>query len=215
MEKSFWDERWQSGQIGFHQGRPHEMLVKHHDVIADARRVYVPLCGKAKDLAWLRDQGHDVTGSELVADAVGQLMREEELVPTTTVRGAFRLHITPRLTVLEGDALAIDEEVAGVFDAIYDRAALVALDPKMRVAYVDSLMRVLRPGGRILLITFVYDQTKVDGPPFSVPESDVWALFGKHGTLTKIDEREDTINARFAAAGISDLREAVFVVERG
>ena len=96
----------------------------------------------------------------------------------------------------------------------YFDGADIVLATTSQASTVAQALRGLRPGGRILLITFVYDQTKVDGPPFSVPESDVWALFSKHGTLTKIDEREDAINARFAAAGISDLREAVFVVER-
>lgn len=215
MDKSFWAERWSTGAIGFHQGRPHDLLVKHHAVLAGAERVYVPLCGKAKDLAWLRDQGHDVTGTEIVPEAVAQLMRDEQLVPTTTARGPFKLHITPRLAVLEGDAFAIDNDVAGVFDGVFDRAALVALEPKTRETYVDSVMRVLRPGGRILMITFVYDQTKLDGPPFSVPEDEVRRLYSKHGTVTKLDERAEPIGPRFAAAGVSDVREAVFVVERG
>jgi thiopurine S-methyltransferase len=214
MDESFWSGRWATGQIGFHQGRPHELLVKHHDVIALDRRVYVPLCGKTKDLVWLRDHGHEVTGCELVPQAVKQLFADESLLPTTTRRGTFKLHLTPRLAVLEGDALDVDVDVAGVFDAVYDRAALVALPPAVRQAYVDSLLRVLRPGGRALIVGFVYDQQKLDGPPFSVDLELVRALCADRATVVQIDERDEPAGPRFQAAGVSDLREVVFVVEK-
>ncbi len=228
MDARFWLDRWQTGQIAFHQAEPHPLLVKHHRHIASSspssssssssfagRRVYVPLCGKTRDLAWLRDQGHEVTGSELAPAAVEQLFAEQQQRPVTTTRGAHQLHITPGLSILQGDALAIDVDVSGVFDAIYDRAALIALPPSMRAAYVDSLLRVLAPGGRILLIGLVYDQQKLDGPPFAVDDTIVRSLFEPRGCkVEQIDECRDAPGPRFVAAGVTDLREAVFVITR-
>ena len=213
MDQQFWRDRWSAGQIGFHLGKPHDFLVKHHDLIAAARRVYVPLCGKAKDLVWLRDHGHDVTGTELVPEAIAQLMAEESLLPTHTHRGPYKLHITPKLTVLEGDALALSTDVAGVFDAVFDRGAFIALPPSMRADYVQSLLRVLRPGGHILLVGFVYDQTKLGGPPFSVDEHVVRDAFAGC-SVRVVDERPEPIGARFAAAGVSELKEVAVFVER-
>ena len=213
MEQEYWADRWQSGQIGFHMGRPHDLLLKHHDLIAKAHRVYVPLCGKAKDLVWLRDHGHDVTGSELVPQAIAQLMADESLLPIHTHRGPFKLHITPKLTVLEGDALAIDVDVAGSFDAVYDRAAFVALPAAMRAGYVASLLRVLKPGGHVFLIGFVYDQAKIDGPPFSVDEALVRDSF-VGCDVRVVDERTEAPGPKFVAAGVDDLREVLFVIEK-
>ena len=122
MEKAFWVERWTTGQTGFHQGAPNALLVAHHAHIAGARRVYVPLCGKAVDLVWLRQHGHDVTGSEIVPEAITQLFAEHHLAATTTAATAasgasFRDHAAAAtadagtLHILEGDALAVDEAV--------------------------------------------------------------------------------------------------------
>ena len=211
---AFWAERWQAGQTAFHQGKPNPLLVEHHHHLAGHRRVYVPLCGKAVDLVWLRDHGHDVTGSELVPLAVRQLFEEQRLVPTTTTRGAFRLHITPRLAVLEGDALQVDVDVVGAVDAVYDRAALVALDPPVREAYVDSLLRVLRPGGLILLITFDYDQRKLEGPPWSVDVDQVTRLFGAACVIEQLGARPEAPGPRFVEAGVDVVTERVFLLRR-
>jgi thiopurine S-methyltransferase len=209
-----WAERWQSGQIAFHQGVPNTLLVEHHARIAGDRRVYVPLCGKAVDLVWLRDQGHDVSGAELVPLAIQQLFEEQKLLPTTTTRGSFRVHITPRLAILEGDALQVDVDVLGAVDAVYDRAALVALDPPIREAYVESLMRVLRPGGHVLLLTFDYDQSKMAGPPWAVSVDEVHRLFGATCTIELLGSRHEPPGPKLVAAGVDDVVEAVFLLQK-
>ena len=165
MDPLFWNERWQTGLIGFHQGQPNPLLVEHHALIAGDHRVYVPLCGKALDLLWLRDQGHEVTGSERVSLAVQQLFAEQHLLPMTTTRGAFKVHLTPRLAIVEGDALLVDVDLVGVVDAVYDRAALVALNPQTREPYVAALLRILRPGGHILLVTSNTTRASSMAPP--------------------------------------------------
>jgi thiopurine S-methyltransferase len=222
MEAAFWVDRWKSGQIGFHEGAPNDLLLAHHDRIAAARRVYVPLCGKAVDLLWLRGHGHDVVGVELVADAVAQLLSDNRLSSMTSTTGSFVRHQVHDVTgqghldVLQGDALAIDEDVfgavGGVVDAIYDRAALVALHPSQREAYVRSLRRVLRPGGVVLLIAFSYDQTKLDGPPWSVDEPLVRALFGADFDVQTLAVRDEELGPKFVAAGVTALRESCLLL---
>ncbi len=240
MDEFFWRERWASGQIGFHLPTPHPLLAAHHDAIAAARRIYVPLCGKTVDLTWLASRDHDVVGVELVPAAVEQLWQESALEPSRrTIRqdtarqdtagqdtagqdtaGQYAVHhVDPdvergrgRLDVLVGDALAVDaalftEAAGGLADAIYDRAALVALHPDQRVAYAAALRRVLRPGGRILLIAFSYDQTKLDGPPWSVDETTVRALFSDAFAVETLAVRDESLGPKFVAAGVTALHE--------
>jgi hypothetical protein len=57
MEPGFWRARWSEGRIGFHEGTSNAHLRKNVDVLAGARRVLVPLCGKAEDLAVLAAAG--------------------------------------------------------------------------------------------------------------------------------------------------------------
>jgi thiopurine S-methyltransferase len=224
METSFWVDRWKTGQIGFHEGVPNDLLVAHHDAIADARRVYVPLCGKAVDLSWLRAHGHDVVGVEIVADAIAQFFADNALIATTRTVGAFQHHHVPaapglgRLDLLQGDALAVDADVfaatGGPVDAVYDRAALVALHPSQRDAYARSLRRVLVPGGRVLLIAFSYDQSKLDGPPWSVDEDIAAATFGADFDVTSLAVRDEELGPKFVAAGVTALHERCLLLTR-
>lgn len=57
-------------------------------------------------------------------------------------------------------------------DAIYDRAALIALPEKVRPSYVEHCLQWLRPGGAILLKSMSY-QGSMQGPPYSVEHSEI------------------------------------------
>lgn len=215
MERTFWEERWKQRQIGFHEGRPGAMLERHVSRIGECRRVYVPLCGKAMDVGFLRSRGHVVFGSELVRAPIVELFEELDEPRNETVVAPFQKHVGRDLTVLEGDAFGVTaDHFGGEIDAIYDRAALVALDPKTRRAYVETLRQVLRPAGLLLLVTFDYPQERIPGPPWAVPTADVHALFGAGFDIELLEESASTGSPKFAAAGVTQLTERGFLMKR-
>ncbi len=214
MDHTHWEQRWAENRIGFHRTDTHPFLVKHHRVLADAPRVYVPLCGKSLDLAWLRQRGHIVFGTEIVALAIAQLFQELGETPTLEPRPPFRAHCVPGLCALEGDALSLEPaHLGGPVDAVYDRASLIAVDTGARAGLVDSMFRVLRPGGRILLVTLVYDQTKADGPPWSVNDESVRALFESRSRVSLLDQQQDQGSPSLRAAGITLFDERAYLIE--
>jgi thiopurine S-methyltransferase len=191
----FWEERWAENKIGFHEGEPNSFLVKHHDVLAGAPRVLVPLCGKAEDLSWLAARGHAVVGVELVEDAVKAFFAEHALHPVVTQRGPLVEYEAGGITIYAGDIFATTTETLGQFDAIYDRAALVALPPDLRPRYAEQVRSLCLAGGRILQICFEYPEGHRQGPPFSVSEYELRHLYpGARITLleTRPDYRDPT-----------------------
>lgn len=183
MEPEFWHERWEQQQIGFHQPAGHPMLATYWprlDLANDAR-VLVPLCGKTPDLLWLAERGHTVTGIELSERAAADFFSEQGLESTIAPVGSFERHQARhgagRIEILVGDLFAAESATLGVFDAIYDRAALIALPPAMRTDYVAHLHGLLTDKAAGLLITLDYDQNAMNGPPFAVSESEVRAHF--------------------------------------
>jgi thiopurine S-methyltransferase len=178
-----WLARWREGRIAFHEGRPNELLEPHVERLAGCRRVLVPLCGKAVDLAFLAARGHEVIGIELAEQAVRTFFDEQGLVPTIAPRGPFAAW-TARLTgaggtltLLVGDFFAATPELLGPIDAIYDRAALIALPPDLRPRYAATLRGLLPAGGPAIAITLEYDQSAMAGPPFAVLEAELRALY--------------------------------------
>jgi len=212
MDPQFWFERWAEGRIGFHEGRPNALLVRHLDELAGARRILVPLCGKALDLAFLAAQGFEVVGVELVESAVAAFFAERGLVPEVERRGAVVCYRHDTISILAGDFFHVTRDDVGACDAVYDRAATIALPESTRRRYADHLRSLLERSARALLVTIDYPQERMPGPPFSVPLDAVRALHSdamverlaaspaKDGRLAEIGAEELAIRVRFGEA---------------
>jgi thiopurine S-methyltransferase len=179
MESQFWLERWQQGRIGFHQSAINPWLLHYFKALripADSS-VLVPLCGKSLDMLWIAEQGCQVLGVELSPLAVKAFFQENNLDVEHANRGDFISYRSGPVEILVGDVFDLKpEDLTGVA-GVYDRAALVALPSDMRGRYADHLGTILPAGLRILLLTFEYPEGMREGPPFSVPASEVEMLF--------------------------------------
>ena len=217
MHSDFWHERWRTRQIGFHRSYAHPMLERWWPTLGvpAGAGVYVPLCGKSLDLAWLATHGHAVVGSELSPVAIGEFFSEAGLAPVIAPLVAHRRHAAGPYTILEGDALVLRPSDVGPLRAAYDRAALVALPAELRVRHARTLASLLPAESPALVISFEYDQSLMDGPPFSVPAAEVHALFDPHFEVTEL-ERVDVIgeSPRFVEAGLTSLHEVAWRLVR-
>lgn len=148
-------------------------------------KVFVPLCGKSRDMLWLREQGYEVLGVELNASACEAFFSENEAEPVMVESGDFTSHSMGGINVLCGDFFNLTQEDLFGVTAVYDRAALIALPPDMRAQYVDHLQKVLPPTAKVLLITLEFDEQS--GPPFSVSADEVEALFGQQFEIECLD----------------------------
>jgi len=196
MDADFWIGRWREGRIGFHEGKPNDQLVKFAARLGERRRVLVPLCGKAVDLAYLAGLGHEVIGVELVEDAVKQFF--EGTTPEVIEHGAHRSYAHGGVTIFAGDFFATTPALLGPLDALYDRAALIALPPTMRPTYVDHVRDLVAAGSPGVVITLEYDQALMEGPPHSVPTAEIR---GYYPDAEELDVRT-VENERLRALGV-------------
>ena len=164
-----WKQAWELNNIGFHKSRPHPLLVQHFKAInlLEGARIFLPLCGKTLDVAWLLSQGIQVSGVEVSQLAIEQLFQELGVEPSITECGKFTCYSGKNLCIYIGDVFDLSRELIGEMDAIYDRAALVALPEELRIKYTKHLIEITGAAPQ-LLITFEYDQNLKSGPPFSV-----------------------------------------------
>lgn len=208
MEPDFWRSRWKENRIGFHEGKPNALLIKHLNVLEPAMRLLVPLCGKAEDLAFLAAQGHDVVGVELVESAVKDFFEEHGVKPEVTKVGNFTKYSAPRLTIFAGDFFKTTRELLGNVDALYDRAAVIALPDPMRAGYVKHVRSLLPAGSPGIVITVEYPPGALEGPPFSVPEAELRA----HYSGAKV-ELVDTVKAEGPRFSAVNSIEKCFIVQ--
>lgn len=210
MDTDFWLQRWQKNEIGFHRHEFHPLLTRYwrHLGLEPATPVLVPLCGKSRDMLWLREQGHTVTGVELSDNALAQFIQENSL-PVTRSNAGYH---GDGWNLVAGDWFEL--ELPEPMPAFYDRAALIALPPAMRAAYVEKLLAVLSPGATGLLITLEYRQSDMNGPPFSVLADEVLSLFSGPCHAEEL-ERTDILSSepRFAEKGLARLQEVAWRIE--
>ena len=212
----FWTERWSQKQTGFHEGAPNELLVKHIARIESVKphaRVLVPLSGKAIDLRWLVERGHDVVGVEFVDEAVRAFFDEQKLEPVASEIGGAPALSAGGVTLVCGDFFEVASDALGQFDVVYDRAALVAIDPLLRARYVETCRTRLAEGGVTFLVVFAYDQSLVPGPPFSVDPEMVRELYAPHSVaIEALETRATPTSTRLAEAGVPALIETAYLI---
>lgn len=213
MEREFWLARWDKREIGFHLPEVNPWLEKCWPVLGvpSDSKVFVPLCGKSLDMGWLAEQGHEVIGVELAEAAVRAFYDEAGLTPRIERQRHLQCFSAGRITIYCGDFMDMTAlHLIGVA-GVYDRAALVALPPRMRAQYADHLQRIVPDGCRILLLTFEYDQQRVNGPPHCVDAAEVQRLFGARCGIERICAAPtERVPPHFAAAGVAEAVEVAY-----
>lgn len=179
MDPAFWLQRWAEKNIAFHRSEANPALANHFGELSlpIGSRVFVPLCGKTRDIAWLLSKGYGVAGIELVEMAVVELFDDLGAEPEKTTTEAGTLYSATDVDVFVGDVFDLSRETLGSVDAIYDRAALVALPRAMRTRYAAHLLEITSAAPQ-LLITYEYDQSLMEGPPFSVWPEEICDHYG-------------------------------------
>lgn len=203
MTPEFWQARWQEKRIGFNQPDVNSLLIKYFTALnlpVDSR-VFVPLCGKSIDIIWLSAQGYDVVGIELVETAVQEFFTEQAIA-YTIIEDADKPNIKCYTGKIAGrtielwvaDIFALSADDMGHVDAVYDRAALIAMPPEMRPKYSEQV-RKLSNNASQLLLTLNYDQNEWAGPPFSISREEVQQYYGSQHQITELEGEPSTLNA--------------------
>lgn len=189
MKKEIWLDRWEKGQTGFHINEVNPLLVKHfHELeLPLASRIFVPLCGKTLDIEWLLSKGFCVVGVELSEQAVKELFEELGEEPYIMTQGEHIHYHAENIDIFVGDFFALTPQIIENVDAIYDRAAIVALPNEMRIDYTKKILSLTQNVPQ-LMTTVVYDQSLMNNSPFSVNKEELERHYGDQYTITQLDE---------------------------
>lgn len=213
MEPDFWLDRWQREMIGFHQSETNRYLQKYVGELAlmQGDTVLVPLCGKSLDMWWLHEQGFKVIGIELSDIAAESFFTEAGKSACKIHHGDFLSWKYADIEILCGDFFELNTDILGKVDAVFDRAALIALPLEMRSKYIDQLGCLVQPGARGLLITLEYPQEEMAGPPFSVAEREVTDLFATDFDINIVEDHDALEeNSRFRDRGLTSFHEKAY-----
>ncbi len=191
MEENFWHNKWEKKEIGFHEKNPNQNLIHHFSKLSPKQndRIFVPLCGKTLDIHWLLKNGFRVVGAELNQTAVKELFEELNLVPEIKKIDSLEIYSSKNIDIFLGNIFHLKKELLGKVDFIYDRAALVALPIDLRKNYTKHILEISENSPQ-LLICYEYDQSKIDGPPFSISDEELKSHYDKNYSLELISKNE-------------------------
>lgn len=177
-----WLSAWENGKAPWHQEEFHAILRKHTEKITNNltnAKLFFPLCGKAVDILYLSQMGHEVIGVEYSELAVKQFF-EENNIP-------FNAKLVPEVGVLYEnndclikiyccDFFKFNSNLEKNFDGVWDRGALEAIEEAERGNYTRIVKTICKPNAGYLLETA--DRPPGVGPPYYVSSEDISTLFG-------------------------------------
>jgi len=225
MDIDFWLERWDTNKTGFHQDTINPYLTYFYGQKGppveqrEKLKVFVPLCGKSKDMLWLSQNGYKVLAVECSDRAVKDFFEDNALNYKHAKKDNYGLYqssdLTSMIEIIQGDFFSLQQKDLDDVSDIFDRASLVALPVVMRKNYADKMAELQRPKLRTLLVTLTYNPAEMNGPPFSVTEDEVYELYSANFSIEKLCFK-DVIDeeAGLKNRGLSALVETVYKLVR-
>lgn len=189
----FWLARWQEGNISFHKSEIHPELIEFFPRLAlhPGEVVLVPLCGKTKDLMFLRSMKAEVVGAELSPLAVESFFNENSISFEQRPDGEHVLYTGDGISIFCGNFFNLRADQLRQIRAVYDRASLIALPPAIRQQYAQKLTELLPKGATYLLLTMDFPEGTHEGPPFAVSEAEIFSLYEKHFDIQRLSEKTE------------------------
>ena len=203
MNAEFWHNRWQEKRIGFHQPDVNPLLTKYlKELNLPANsRIFTPLCGKSVDMIWLAEQGFDIVGIELVESAAQAFFIENDISYTIKPHSknsdikCYQGTLSGQTIALwAADIFTLTSHDIGHVDAVYDRAALIAMPPELRLQYSQQVCSLSQNSPQLLL-TLNYDQNERAGPPFSISPEQIQQYYSAYYQIYQLEEESSILNA--------------------
>lgn len=217
MERDFWLNKWQSGEIGFHQNKVMPLLQKYWPELETnaPAKVLVPLAGKTLDILWFAEQNYEVYAIELSEIAIQQFFDEHGLSPETEKNDQFTVYKSGNINFICGDIFTLKPGFFHQFQACYDRAALIALPDDMRNSYVKHVYNNLPTACKTLLLTIDYKQSEMQGPPFAVGDQAIDEMFADTYAIKTLDHRDILANEpKFKERGLTSMFTNVYLLNK-
>jgi len=208
-----WHSHWTRKTPGFHEGKANRYLQQYLPLfnLQPGDHIFMPLCGKAVDILWLSQQGYQVIGVELSEVAITSFFEESSIDFTKTHRGDFVTYKAKNITLHQGNFMHLQASQLRSCKLIYDRASLVAIEQINRESYSKKMIEINPLGTPMLLIALKYDQSIMQGPPFSVPDTEIRQLYKGYYELESLQANEQIEErSKWKELGLKSLIESAF-----
>lgn len=168
MSGTDWEGKYQAGDTPWDKGEASPGLVDFLAGHPELPRgtVAIPGCGMGHDVRVWAKSGFAASGFDLAPSAI-KLCREG------TAKAGLNANF--------GQCDFLKDTPPVPFDWLFEHTLFCAIDPSQRDAYVQAVLRWLKPGGQFLAVHYMIRD--VDGPPFGVVQQELMERFLPHFEL--------------------------------
>jgi SAM-dependent methyltransferase len=179
FDGSFWNSRYNSGQTGWDIGEVSTPIKAYIDQLSDkSLSILIPGCGNAYEAEYISSAGfNNIT----VIDISDVLTRDLEK----------KFEGNSSISVVNKDFFEHD----GKYDLIIEQTFFCAIDPSMRVNYVEKSRELLSEKGKLVGVLFDKDFEK-EGPPFGGSQEEYREIFSKHFHIDVLEKCRNSIIPR-------------------
>ncbi len=180
LNADYWSNRYQQNETGWDIGYGSTPLVEYLQSLKDkSSSILIPGCGNAYEAEWLLQ--HGFTNVTVL-----------DISPVLTAALTERFKDEP-INIVTGDFFDHD----GQYDLILEQTFFCALDPSLRIKYVEKMHQLLKPNGK--LVGVLFNRMFEAGPPFGGTKEEYELLFSKHLHIKKMELCNNSIPPRQGA----------------
>jgi SAM-dependent methyltransferase len=180
LNKDYWNNRYLQQQTGWDIGSVAPPLKEYIDQLIDKNiSILIPGCGNAYEAAYLLQQGFKNVTLVDIAPAA-----------TAAVEDKLSTYINNGLQIITGDFF----DLKTTYDLILEQTFFCALDPTLRSAYVEKMVSLLNPDGKI--VGLLFNRHFEGGPPFGGSKLEYQELFTPQFNIQMMDTAYNSIGPR-------------------
>ena len=180
LNEEYWNNRYLQQQIGWDIGSVAPALKEYIDQLINKNiSILIPGCGNAYEAAYLLQQGFKNVTLVDIAPAA-----------TAAVEDKLSTYINNGLQIITGDFF----DLKTTYDLILEQTFFCALDPTLRSAYVEKMVSLLNPDGK--LVGLLFNRHFEGGPPFGGSKLEYEELFTPKFNIQIMDTAHNSIGPR-------------------
>ena len=183
LDKNYWANRYQTGEIGWDAGIITTPIKAYIDHLTETKtdknlKILIPGAGSGHEAAYLWAQGfHNIFVCDWAEEAIS---RYKNNVPDF-----------PENQLIIGDFFLLNEK----FDLIIEQTFFCALDPQMRPQYAEKMAEVLCTEGVLSGVLFG-QKFPFQGPPFGGDRAEYANYFEPYFDILTMEDCYNSIQPR-------------------
>ncbi|AZQ61212.1 methyltransferase domain-containing protein [Flammeovirga pectinis] len=192
MDKNFWTKKYQDQNTGWDIGTASTPLKEYIDQLDNKEiKILIPGAGNAYEIEYLWNAGFKNIYALDISDEPLSNLKE-------------RCPEIPSNQLLCEDFFSFDPPVK--FDLILEQTFFCALNPSLRKQYAIQMQRLLKEGGKLSGLLFIFPLTE-SGPPFGGSKEEYLKYFSPYFTVKTMESCKNSIQPR-------DGNELFFILEK-